>query len=133
MMRNQALLPVIGALNQAFNISNIHRLVEDREDFAPGESLARALSKILCDFPPEVREIFEVYITRLPGAIQETIRSSVYLALSSTPVTLVSFGWAPGYDYEINLWHIVEPKTQHSGISILLKSRYPDDPHPQVT
>jgi hypothetical protein len=131
-MRKQPLLPVVGALNAAFSIGNINRLVEQRKNFASGKSLARALIIVLGEFPEPIREVFEEYINRIPGAIQETLRSVIYYALSTDPPTLISFSWAPSYDYEVNVWHIVEPEPQRSGITVFLKSRYPDDPHPQV-
>jgi hypothetical protein len=38
--------------------------------------------------------------------------------------------WAPGYDYELSVWQAPDTRTSRGGITVLIKSRYPDDKHP---
>ena len=66
----------------------------------------------------------------IPPSIQESLRGAIFLALSSDPPLLINWAWAPAYDYELNVWHIVEPAPAPSGITLLLRTRYPDDPRP---
>jgi hypothetical protein len=63
-------------------------------------------------------------------SLQEALRSTIYHALSTKPPTQVTFGWAPGYDYEVTIWHAPDTKKTKGGITVLIKSRYPDDKHP---
>jgi hypothetical protein len=52
------------------------------------------------------------------------IRSAV---ARSMPIT---FAWAPGYDYELSVWDVADTADTAGGITVLLRSRYPADPHP---
>lgn len=130
-MQKHALLPLVGELNAAFSAHHIHSLVAQSANFAPGKALGPALAALVTKQGSAVRPIFETYIGRMPGGIQETLRGIIHYALSTTPLTLITFAWAPSYDYEVTLWQSVEPAPEQSGITVLLKSRYPDDKHPQ--
>jgi len=70
------------------------------------------------------------YLNRLPRSMQEAIRSTIYHALSTSPPTQITFAWAAGYDYELTIWDAPDTRQTRGGITILIKSRYPDDPHP---
>ncbi len=75
-------------------------------------------------------ELWQDYLEQLPGSIQEAFRSIVYYALSTDPPTPITFAWAPGYDYELTIWYVPDTPPTRGGITLLLKSRYPNDPHP---
>ena len=62
--------------------------------------------------------------------MQEALRAIIYQALSTTPPTQITFAWAAGYDFELSVWQAPDTKTSKGGITVLLKSRYPDDKHP---
>ena len=66
----------------------------------------------------------------MPASFQETLRSIIYHALSTRPATQITFAWAPGYDYELTMWHAPDTKQTKGGITVLVKSRYPSDAHP---
>ena len=42
----------------------------------------------------------------------------------------VTFAWAPGYDYRLSVWDVSSTATTKGGITLLVETRYPDDPHP---
>ncbi len=131
MMRGQALLPIVGHLNAAFSKGEIHDLLGLKESFAPGKPLGPALANVIRESDSQGGKAIEVFIGRVPGGLQEAMRSLIYYALSTTPPTLITFAWSASYDYGLETWHVVEPAPEFSGITILLKSRYPDDKHPQ--
>ena len=68
--------------------------------------------------------------SRAPGGISEALRATIHYALGTTPPTLITFAWAPSYDYEIDIWQAPDTETTKGGITVLFKSRYPDDVHP---
>ena len=62
--------------------------------------------------------------------MQEAIRAVIFDALGTKPPTPITFAWAPGYDFEVSIWQAPDTRTSRGGITILIKSRYPDDNHP---
>lgn len=79
------------------------------------------------------RRLLQVYLNALPPGIQETIRATIYFALTSKPPRPIKFGWAGAYDYKLELTETYD--TFHSPrtpgvIGLTLHGRYPDDPHP---
>jgi hypothetical protein len=117
----------LGTLNQAFARENISKLVENRALFCDGKPLAAGW--IINDKMP-LHPHWMKYINEIPGGMQEAIRATIYYALSTNPPTQVTFAWAPGYDHELSIWEAPDTKTSKGGITILIKSRYPDDKHP---
>ena len=70
------------------------------------------------------------YLTTIPKSMQLTIQQIIHYALGTKPPTTVVFAWAPGYDYELNIWQAPDAKVTKGGITVLIKTRYPNDPHP---
>jgi hypothetical protein len=130
MMMGQELLPVVGELNHAFSKNRIHTLAPTMSHFAPGQPLGPALAAIVGSSSQAVHDVFRTFIEHMPGGIQESIRSIIYYALNTTPPTLLTFAWAPAYDWQLTTWQVVEPKPANSGITLLINSRYPNDPLP---
>jgi hypothetical protein len=62
--------------------------------------------------------------------MREALRAIIYQALGTTPPTQITFSWAPAYDYELTIWDAPNTRRTRGGITVLLKSRYPDDKHP---
>jgi hypothetical protein len=118
---------ILGTLNTAFSKDNISKLVAKKDEFAQGKPLAAG---IVIDQKMSLHGDWSKYLHRLPMAIQETIRSVIFQALSTSPPTLITFAWAPGYDYEVTIWQAPDTRTSKGGITVLIKSRYPDDKHP---
>lgn len=118
---------VLGKLNTAFGREGIRKMAESREKFAPGQPLAAGL---VVTREMAVFEFYAAYINALPTSMQEGLRAIIYQALGTTPPTQITFSWAPNYDYELTVWHAPDTKNTKGGITVLLKSRYPDDKHP---
>src|SRR5271170_3772078 len=97
-----ALQSVLSDLNHAFGREQISALVKRRGEFAQGKSLDAA---IVVKRGTPLYRAWKSYLLKIPGSFQESIRSIIYYALSTTPATPIKFAWAPGYDFELNVWH----------------------------
>ena len=118
---------ILGTLNIAFSKDNIQKLVAKRDAFAEGQTLGAG---VVIDQKMALHGDWVKYLHRIPMAIQETIRSVIHQSLSTTPPTQITFAWAPGYDYEVTVWQAPDTRTSKGGVTVLVKSRYPDDKHP---
>jgi len=118
-----------GYLNTAFGRDNIDGIVGNRDAFAPGKKLSAALGTVF-DTHKALFKALVPYVDGLPVIFQENLRSTIFHALSTTPPTQITFAWAPGYDYELTIWQAPDTSATRGGITVLLKSRYPSDPHP---
>jgi hypothetical protein len=118
---------VLNQLNAAFGGPGLKNLVTKRDAFAPGKPLGAGL---VVQKGTPLYDAWQVYLGELPGSIQETLRSVIYYALSTAPPTEITFAWAPSYDYEVTIWHAPDTSTTKGGITVLVKSRYPNDKHP---
>jgi len=122
-----ALQTVLGQLNTAFSRDEIDKLVEKKEMFAPGKPLAAG---VVVQSRMALFKQWSDYLNHIPMSMQEAIRSIIYYALSTKPAIQITFAWAAGYDYELTIWHAPDTRATKGGITILIKSRYPDDAHP---
>ena len=127
MPRHQAL---VAELNAAFGKDQVAQLVQRRSDFAQSKPLDTALTNLVAKRGTVEYRTFKSYLSKMPGSINEAIRGAIYYALGTTPPTLITFAWAPGYDYEVTVWQAPDTTETRGGITMLLKSRYPDDKHP---
>lgn len=121
---------ILSHLNLAFSRENIEELAKKREVFAPGKPLAAG---VVIKEGTRLHALWVEYVGKLPPSFQEAFRATVYQALSTEPPTPITFAWAPGYDYELNMWHSPDTPPTKGGITILMKSRYPVDPHPAAS
>lgn len=127
MMIEEEIFPVLGELNAAFGGARPSVGPEHAHRFAPGQALGPALELALAHRGQErLSQLLTMFVGAMPGALQETLRATLHYALTQTPRSLINFAWAPSYDFELNIWEAVEPKPHPSGITIVLKSRYPD-------
>ena len=117
---------LLNELNGKFAKDQIDATAAKKAMFAPGEKVVGAL--IAGDTP--LAPLFRAYLALLPGAIHETLRGVIYHALSTEPPTQITFAWPPAYDYEITVWQAPDTRHTKGGITLLIKSRYPDDKHP---
>ena len=113
-------------LNHKFGRDQIQATAARKDMYAPGQQIVGALIAGGTPLAPA----FKDYLAQLPGAIHETLRSVIHHALSTTPPTHITFAWAPAYDYEITVWQAPDTRHTKGGITLLIKSRYPDDKHP---
>lgn len=118
----------LAQMNRHFGADRIQTLAAQRRDhFAPGAPLD--LSFLLEPDTP-LQRAWSRHLATAPGSFLEVLRGVIHHALSTEPPTPVTFAWAPGYDFEVTVWQAADTKTTRGGITVLLKSRYPDDPHP---
>ena len=119
---------LLNDLNHKFGKDQIAATATKKDNYAPGQQVTGAL--ISGGTPLE--QMFKGYLGHMPGAIHETLRSVIHHALSTSPPTQITFAWAPAYDWEITVWQAPDTRHTKGGITLLIKSRYPDDKHPIV-
>jgi hypothetical protein len=117
-------------LNAAFRESNVNDLVAKGPIFAPGQPLHDALAGLAAAPGSVEHRAFRNYLAQLPGSISEALRATIHHALSTSPPTLITFAWAPSYDYELTCWQAPDTAETKGGITVVIKSRYPSDKHP---
>lgn len=131
-MKGKQILPLLGELNTAFSTHRIQDTSQQSGHFAPGKPLPSAIANLVAKQGTQYHDTVKAYVAMWPAALQETIRTNIYYALTTTPPILMNFSWTPGYDFEVAVWHVDEPPPAASGITVQLKSRFPDDPHPMA-
>jgi hypothetical protein len=72
----------------------------------------------------------EEIIRGIPDEMQEALRAVISRNLARADRLPITFAWAPAYDYELNLWVVPGTDESRGGITVLFKSRYPDDVNP---
>jgi hypothetical protein len=115
-------------LNRQFGRDQIAAFARDHRDrFAPGQ---RVDFEFLMQPGNRLQDAWGRYFGQAPGSFVEALRGVIHYALSSEPPIPVTFAWAPGYDFELTLWQAADTEATRGGVTVLIKSRYPDDPHP---
>lgn len=117
-------------LNAAFRESEVPKLAAQSAIFAHGAPVADALAGLVATPGTVEHRSFKNYLAQLPGSVSEALRATIHHALSTSPPTLITFAWAPSYDYEITCWQAPDTQETRGGITVLIKSRYPADRHP---
>ena len=115
---------MISELNRKFDHEHIGETVKSIELFEPGRPLSGIFER------SALHRIFTSYLEEVPIIFKDTLRSVMYYALSTTPPTPVCLSWAPGYDFELTIWQAPDTPETRGGITVLIKSRYPNDRHP---
>ncbi len=118
---------LVAELNGMFSPERIEETAERREEFAPGQPFANVFER------SPLHRVLGRYLSTVPYIFTETVRSVAHHALSTKPPTPVTFAWAPAYDFELTLWQAPDTAETRGGITVLVKSRYPDDAHPLAT
>lgn len=113
----------VSALNQRFDEEGVRKLAQAGVDLRrPFGEMARSF--LGEDLPPG----FDEYVDQMPVGLQRAISAAVQTAVDRRlPVT---FAWAPGYDWELSLWDVADTSQTRGGMTVLIRSRYPTDPHP---
>ena len=116
-------------LNREFGADRINQFKAERQQhFAPGRALDLAF---LGEEKTPLGRAWASHFQKIPDSIREAVRGVIHAALSADPPVPVTFAWAPGYDFELNVWHAPDTDMTRGGITVLVKTRYPSDPHPQ--
>ncbi|HVI32285.1 hypothetical protein [Phenylobacterium sp.] len=118
---------VLGELNVHMGREKIRELAKRKDMFAPGTDPDYGF---LMEAHPQLISAWQELLKGMPLGIRTGLRAIIHHALSTSPPTQVTFAWAPNYDYEMTVWQAPDTKTTKGGITVLIKSRYPDDAHP---
>ena len=67
------------------------------------------------------------YVAAFPSGLQEAVRALLHDNIASGMPLDVTFAWAPGYDDELALWQVADGEHTRGGITVMVRSRFPDD------
>lgn len=116
----------LSGLNRRFDKAGVARLA--RADFDGSTSFSEMTRSLLEDDLPRG---FDAFVDSMPVGLQRAIGAAVGSAIErELPVT---FAWAPAYDWEVSIWDVADTAQTHGGMTVLVRSRYPDDTHPLDT
>ena len=113
-------------LNQTFAAQNLAGL--DPTAFQPGAG-ATLVDGFLRS-GADLDEATQAFVRTWPTALQAALQAAIFENLNRKGSVPITFAWAPGYDYELSMWDVRDTAETAGGITVLLKSRYPDDTHP---
>ena len=115
---------MLGRINRVFDWPAINDIPP--EVFDPGTSLVElALENEIAHSNLEA-----AVLQAIPRGMQEALRAMIRDNLSREVPLAMTFAWAPGYDYELQLWEAPGDDGSKGGITVLLRTRYPSDTHP---
>jgi hypothetical protein len=122
-----ALQVALGPLNERFNAANVtnHEL-NPPDVFVEGCQLADLVEEE--EFVPQ--RAAQAFIEQMPVAIHEAIRAVIRADLVRERPLPITFAWQPGYDWELTVNDIASTDETAGGITVIVRSRYPGDPHP---
>lgn len=127
-----AMQTMLHALNHLTARDVINHLTE--ENFAPGCHLADRIrenlpEKDLASLGPVELDYnsLAAVAEALPPAIHDTIRELIRGAIGRNQG--ITFVWRPGYDFKLEISEALDTKKTYGGITVVLESRYPADPH----
>jgi hypothetical protein len=117
----------MGPLNERFNAANIRNADVNRADaFAEGVQLADLVEEE--EFVPQRGVV--AFLQQMPVAIHEAVRAVIRANLMRDQPLPITFAWQPGYDWELTVNDVASTDETEGGITVILRSRYPKDPHP---
>jgi hypothetical protein len=91
--------------------------------FAEGRSLVEALQELGVIVNDEEAS----YIAAFPSGLQEAVRALVHDNIASGAPLDMTFAWAPGYEDELSLWQVADGDHTTGGITVFIRSRFPED------
>lgn len=110
-------------LNHYFNRENIARMPEAQ--WAPGELL-----KVFEEMGIVQNETQAAFVLSMPDSLRAALRAVYSSAVSRESKLPVQIVWLPGYDFELTVSESPGTPDSLGGISIVVRTRYPTDPHP---
>lgn len=122
-----AMQTAMGPLNERFSAGNVgDRELNPPEVFAEGCRLADLVVKE--EHVPYRAAV--TFIKSMPEGIHEAIRAVIRANLLRTEPLPITFAWQPGYDWELTVNDVSDTEQTRGGITMIVRSRYPDDRHP---
>ena len=116
----------VSAFNGSFGPQGIRAM--DTDVFSPATDMT--FSEALQRAGVELGEETAAFVDGWPSGIKAAVRAVLHDNLTRDGTVPVTFAWAPGYDFEVSIWDVRDTAETAGGITILFKSRYPDDVHP---
>jgi hypothetical protein len=83
------------------------------EGLAPEFLLYEELAQVIDALPPSIHD-----------CLREIVRSGIERNQG------ITFAWRPAYDYKLEVTESFDTRTTYGGITVVLETRYPGDPHP---
>ena len=119
---------ITGRLNDRFRHGRIDEV--SIEPFLSELSLADIAFAL--DVVDEPGSISYVILDSIPQGMQAALKALVTHNLTREPADRweMTFAWAPGYDFEVRMWEAPSTVVSRAGITVMLRTRYPADPHP---
>jgi hypothetical protein len=114
----------VNHLNRQFDAEQIGETARSAAAFAPGKALD---ASFVVKKGTTAHKLVQAYLNKIPHHLRESIRGSIHGALTSKPAKPITFAWAPGYDFEVNIWDY------GCGMTVLVRGRYPADRTPPRT
>ena len=121
------------AMNQLTARDAIHKL--NRDNWGPGAKISDRIRENLPGvdldgIAPEFLLYEEVgkVVDALPPSIHDCLREIVRGGIERKQG--ITFAWRPGYDYKLEVTESYDSTTTYGGITVILETRYPTDPHP---
>jgi hypothetical protein len=116
----------VSAFNASFGPQGIAEM--DPSVFAADADLS--LAEALQRAGVSLDDATAAFVDGWPSGIKAAVRAVLHDNLTRSGTVPVTFAWAPGYDFEVSIWDVRDTAETAGGITILFKSRYPDDTHP---
>ena len=127
-----AMQTMLHTLNHLTARDAINQLTE--ENFRPGCKLSDRIRENLPDKGLEsIAPVDFDYagladvVDAFPPAIHDTIRELIRGAIGRNQG--ITFVWRPGYDFKLEISEALDTTKTYGGITVVLESRYPEDPH----
>jgi len=114
----------VNHLNREFGPDRIGENVKAAGAFAPGKTLD---ASFVVRKGSTEHKLVQSYLKKMPPHLRESLRGAIHGALTSKPAKPITFAWAPGYDFEVNIWDY------GCGMTVLVRGRYPADRTPSRT
>ena len=120
---------VVYRVNDTFGPDNIGSLHEQfGETPLPDDlPLVEAMKAVGIELSPFEEEFIMSFPASMRAALRAVARSAIQRNL---PLTMA---WQPGYDFGVNIAaDAQDTETSLGGITVILTTRYPNDPHPMA-
>jgi len=105
-------------LNRRFDNERITDSAREAKAFAPGQGLDAGF---VVKKGSAAYKVVQAYIKKMPDQLAESVRGTIYGALTAKQPKPITFAWAPGYDFQLHVWDY------GCGMTVLVQGRYPAD------
>jgi hypothetical protein len=120
--REGAVFKLVGA----FGPANINQTAANAAAFAPGRSLS---ADFFYPRGSKDHDGLNAYLARMPSAVKESIRATLYHALTSSPAIPVVFMWRPAYYFATSIAQWPATDQREGAIALTIEGPFPDDPY----